>query len=359
MTGTSGTSDPGDTSPGETELPTSDASAEPDSGASPPTSDGTSTGDDTGLTSATTQGVFDLGVPDDDDFCGVPKLDCDADSDSPAHALGLDCDSGGIKTLSGLTFSGPPTSRKVVGQLGSDGTYAPPLGSRAVLLSTGVADQVELDQATLFDTTQCSQIGLPCPSTDFPAPFDLDDLPAPLVATPITCLEGQPPPGAGDCSQTIDDQWQGNPRIAHDYTELRMSAEVPSGTLTLELSAVLFTAERPSRSATGAFNDLFMVWLESELWTGNIAIHPLQQVAMTANELTFDFTGFDPALAGFGFEEHAGTDWVTLTAPVQAGDTITVVMALFDANDGEVDSAVLLDGLQWTCAAPSRGPTYP
>lgn len=348
----SNSSDPGTATTGADSAPTTS-----DGAGTAPVQTGADATEGSGEGSST--GVrFDLGGDDEVDFCVDPDAACDADSDSLGHALGLDC-GGGITTLTGLGVAGPPSSRKVVGQLGEEGTYAPRFGSRAVLLSTGVAAEVLLTQEVLFMTTECSQIGLPCPSTDFPEPFDLAELPAPMVATPIVCPEGQPPPGAGDCSQTIDVQWKGEPRVAHDYTELRLTAEVPGGALAVELTAAFFTSERPSRTPIGAFNDFFVVWLESEPYTGNIAIHPVQLAPMAVNAIDFDYTGLDPELEGFGFAEHAGTDWLTFTASVQAGETITLVMALFDASDGQVDSAVLLDDLRWTCVDPNGGARHP
>jgi len=352
-------SESGSAGSGETSPPTT-SDSEP--GTLTQTGTATSTtGEDTADASSSTgsTGVkFDLGTEDEREFCVDPDVACDADSDTLAHALGLDCDGAGITTMTGLAVAGPPTSRQVVGQLGEEGTYAPQLGSRAVLLSTGVAAHVQLTQDVLFMTTECSQIGLPCPSTDYPETYDLGELPAPMLTTPVDCPQGQPAPD-GDCSQTIEDQWKGEPRLAHDYTELRLTAEVPDGTLGLELSAAFFTAERPNRIPVGAFNDFFVVWLESEPWTGNIAIHPLQAVAMSVNDVIFDYDSDDPQIADFGFAEHAATDWLTFAAPVQAGDTITLVMALFDVSDGQVDSAVLLDDLRWTCADPSRGAMHP
>lgn len=302
--------------------------------------------------------VYDLGGEDLEDACGDPQDDCDADSDAVDHALGLNC-AGGMASLAALAVAGPPESLKVVGQLGATDTFAPQLGSRAVLLSTGVADHVELSQPELYMMPECSQIGLPCPSTDFDAAYDLTELPGPMLTDPITCPAGQPPPGPGDCSQTIDAQWNEMPRVAHDYSELRLSAEVPAGSLGVQLRAAFFSAERPSRLPVGVVNDFFIVWLESEQWTGNIAIHPVQLRPMSVAELEYDHKGFDPALAGFAFEEHVATDWVTLSAPVEAGETITLVMALFDARDGGVDTAVLLDDLRWTCAAPNLGARHP
>lgn len=337
--------------------PSSEASTTPTSGATSSTGVLVDT-DETGDASATTL-VFDVGGGEDvDDWCGAPADDCDAEDDAVDHALGLNC-AGGMSSLAALTLTGPPEALRVVGQLGATGTYAPRLGARAVLLSTGDAAQVELTQAALYDMPECSQIGLPCPSTDFADNYDLVDLPLPLLANPITCPKGQALPGPGDCSQTVEAQWYGEPRLAHDYSELRLAAEVPAGTLGVELKAAFFSAEMPSRTPVGSFNDFFIVWLESEQWTGNIAIHPEQQQPIAAGALDYDFSGFDPELAGFAFEEHVGMDWATLTAPVSAGETITLVMALFDVSDGGVDSAVLLDDLRWTCAPPTLGDRHP
>ncbi len=298
---------------------------------------------------------LDVGTEDHDEACAAPVPECDADeadSEGLAHALGLNCGPGGVAAAGGLSVSGDPSSLMIVGSLGEDDTFAPRHGARALLLSTGRAEHVQLDPEELLEMTDCSQIGLPCPSTDFDPSYDLAELPAPLLTAPVTCPEGQP----GDCSGTIDEQWFGDPRLAHDYTELRLTAEVPLGSLEVALQAAFFTAERPARLPYGDYNDLFVIWLESEQFTGNIAIHPTQQRAMAVNELTYDHKGFDPALAGFAFAEHVATDWATFAAPVTAGESITLVMALFDGGDGGTDTAVLLDNLHWNCSPPTGAP---
>ena len=58
-------------------------------------------------------------------------------------------------------------------------------------------------------------------------------------------------------------------------------------------------------------------------------------------------------LAGTGFAEwdaagHAGaTSWLRTSAPVLAGSTITVRLAIWDAGDQSLDSTILLDHWQW------------
>lgn len=313
-----------------------------------------------GTTSSSSSGdgpMLDVGTPDDQEECTPPAPDCDADDDGVDHALGVNC-TGGISSLEGVVASGTPDSLWVVaGPLGAGDTFAPRLGSRAVLLSTGVASHVALDPEELL--AKCSEIGLPCPSTDYDGAYDLAMLPLPLQPAPIICPKGQLPPGPGDCSATIDKQWLGDPQIAHDYSELRLTATAPLSAVGVSLQAAFFTAEWPNRSAVGAFanNDLFLVWLESEQWTGNIAVHPDQLQPFAAGALEWDHAQ-DAALTGFAFEEHVAIDWTKLSAAITPGETITLVLAIFDVGDRKVDSAVLLDDLRWTCAIPNGGPRH-
>lgn len=277
--------------------------------------------------------------------CVLPEDTCDADGDDLERALGVGC--GGFVTDGPMAIAGPSESRGVTAGLGAGTTFAPRFGARAVVLSTGVAAHAGMTLDAVMAASDCSKVGLPCPSTNFPEEFDLAELPAPLT-TQSDCPEGQPP--VGDCSGTVDVQWLGDPRLAHDYTELRFSAAVPQATLSVSLAVAFLTTERPQRFPTG-YNDFLIVWLDSEHFTGNIAIHPEQHVAVSADELLYTFHGEDPELADFAFAGHAATNWFRISAPVTPGETITMVLALFDQGDGAVDSAVLLDDLRWDCDA--------
>jgi hypothetical protein len=316
-----------------------------------------STGDGESGPAMTTGVVFDLPTQIDDPTCLPPPASCDEHDDAIDHALGLNCE-GGVATTGALAVAGPEGSRAVVvGALAGEPVFAPTLGSRAVVLSTGVAAHVPLTPAEAMIQSECSQVGLPCPSTSFDG-FDLQELPAPLEPEAIVCPEGQPLPGPGDCSGTIDEQWQDDPRIAYDYTELRLDTVVPDGAAALRLDVAFFTAERPKRFP-GGHNDLLIVWLESERWTGNFAVHPEQDVAIAADALDYLYTGFDPELAAFAFAEHAATGWIELGVDLVPGDAVTLVVALLDGGDDDVDSAVLLDNLHWLCVPPNAGPPHP
>jgi hypothetical protein len=56
--------------------------------------------------------------------------------------------------------------------------------------------------------------------------------------------------------------------------------------------------------------------------------------------------GHDP-LVGTGFETGAATGWLTTTAPVEGGATITLRWAIYDSGDGVLDSTSLIDDFHW------------
>ena len=57
--------------------------------------------------------------------------------------------------------------------------------------------------------------------------------------------------------------------------------------------------------------------------------------------------------------QHAGTKWLSSTAPVTPGERITVVLAVFDLADPNLDSYVFLDNWQWGCEGTSGPVTTP
>jgi hypothetical protein len=297
------------------------------------------------------------GEPQQDDMptmdgpkCEPPDEACVEAPDDLASALGLGC--GSFVATAPLAVAGPPDSRGVTAGLGAGSTFLPRFGSHAVVLSTGVATHAAMTALEVEETTDCSQVGLPCPSTDFPEEYDLSDLPAPLTVEEANCMNDPQP--AGDCSKTVGDQWKSEPRLAHDYTELRFSAVVPDNTIAVSLAVAFLTTERPTRFP-GGYNDFLVVWLDSEQWTGNIAIHPEQGVPIAADALLeYAHLNQDPAIADFAFAGHAATDWFRISKGVTPGETVTLVVALFDQSDGAADSAVLLDDLRWECDAVSR-----
>src|SRR5690606_37393579 len=134
------------------------------------------------------------------------------------------------------------------------------------------------------------------------------------------CPEGQLPPGPGDCSETVLSQSSlgGDPLVAYDYTELRFSAVAPFATAGLAFDFAFLTSEYPARFP-GGYNDLFVAWVASERFTGNIALdpdgNPIGAVSLPY-EIKLDPMPFDCEpdcpdipLRQFAFEGHAGTPW--------------------------------------------------
>jgi hypothetical protein len=295
-----------------------------------------------GVTLATTTPMFDVGGSEYGEACSAASVACDDADIGFDHALGLNC-AGGIQTVGPLMWSGSDLSRMVIDEkLGATDVFAAVDGSRRVLLSTGVAGHVLLTIEKIEADADCPNTQT-CPSTDFPGE-DLNALPPPIDPAPQKCKPNEAPPGTGDCSETIAEQWAigGEPQVAYDYTEL-------------------LTAEHPAR-APGVYNDMFVAWLSSERYTGNFALDPQgDPIAAVTLDYPYKLEAMpvdcepdcpDTPLREFGFEGHAGTPWWPAEIAVEPGDTIEVVFALFDVGDATVDSAVLLDGLRWLCAPP-------
>lgn len=70
------------------------------------------------------------------------------------------------------------------------------------------------------------------------------------------------------------------------------------------------------------------------------------------------FEGFTMPLAGTQ-KPGGGTGWLTTTAPVTGGQEITLVFAVWDSGDGNLDSTVFLDNFQWSLESSGTVDTTP
>jgi hypothetical protein len=104
-----------------------------------------------------------------------------------------------------------------------------------------------------------------------------------------------------------------------------------------------------------------VAWLETPTTAGNIAFDSLGH-GVSGNAAFFTqcagCVNGTAVLVGTGYENHAATGWLTTTAPVTPGSTITLTLAVMDANDGSGDSIVLLDNFAAATAPnpPLRAP---
>ncbi len=271
-------------------------------------------------------------------------------------ALGLGCFHGVV--ADNFSIDGAPTAITVME--GGQAPFTPREGVHAVILSTGDATTFLKSRDQLNQAGLCIPNDPLCPSTDHLRTADV--LPAPIDPTPVgndTCHENPELLGR-DCSNTIHEQWSSGNELAFDYAEIRFSAEVPGGVDRLSFDYTFFTAEYPVRFQSGN-NDLFLVWVDSERWTGNVALD--QDDPLSANTTRFEM--YDAAvpgvcpepcesqeLHGTSMEGHAATNWRTTAISANPDDVLTLVFAIFDVGDGDVDSVALLDNVRWGCAIP-------
>jgi hypothetical protein len=227
-----------------------------------------------------------------------------------------------------------------------------------------------------------------CPNTAFmeadgvqPDDTPLFALPEPMDVrkvdnTGTDCWEDPSLVGTGDCSNTLWEPWLEKEGQAWDYTELRMKTEVPEGIDGLQFDFAFFSMEYPryflhdDPAGEGDFdepgdllNDMFVAWLESERWTGNISFdrdgNPISVKTVLFDYKDAEVPGLPcvpgpicnaEQLTGFAAENHGGTKWLTTSAPVQPGEEITLIFALFDNQHASFDSMVILDHFEWTCS---------
>jgi hypothetical protein len=312
-----------------------------------------STGDGASTTGEANDGAppitFDVGgVPDGGGggCLAPPQVNCDHTDDDPWHALGLNCP-GGPQVDDSITLTGPEQLFVHEGELG---TFVPPPfppreGNKFVILSSGAAQ--DLTVPGLYASTNVGPAATP--------------LPAPIQTTAVSgtedCADNPGLVGTGDCSNTIQDQWmQGNG--SYDYAELRFSTTVPLGTFGFTYDFAMFSTEYPGFYQT-QYNDMYIAWLESEQWTGNVSFDDMgHPISLNAGFLDYKDAPnpYDcpapcqaPELQGTAMEGHAGTRWLTTTAGVTPGEQIEVVFGVFDLSDSSLDTVILLDNFQWAC----------
>jgi len=313
---------------------------------------------------------FDLGTPPDlpsdggdidcardpqnpECMCTIPEhVPCDNGVADPFRAMGLNCP-GELQV--NAQASGDAGAIGVRGSFGQAGVFNPREGALYAVIGSGLV--ADLDKVTPLGDQNLGPTH--CNDTLGGSPDPGNNLPAPIKINPVgDCTQGQGL-GLGDCSATIQGQFsQGGG--AYDYTELRFTLQVPPDVTSFSYDFAFFSTEYPAYYGSG-FNDMYIGWLESEQWTGNISFDQNgNPISLNAGFLEFkDDGGNNPALAGTCMRQHAGTSWLTTTAGVTPGETITVVFAVFDLSDPILDSYAFLDNFQWGCEPTGKPQTMP
>lgn len=271
---------------------------------------------------------------------------CDADANSLVLAFGLSCpgESSASSEQQG-SVAGRTTRMQVGGFTAREGQRFAVLGSGLVNELGNEPPEGDLPQQPTF----CSD--------DQGAAFDLEMLPPPLTAeAPAEECDNPDVVGQGlDCSGSLADEIVGS---IEDYSSLTIGVTVPADVRSFSFDFAFSSVEYPG-FVGGNFNDIFVAWLQSELWTGNVSFDGDDAISVNSDLLVIkDDAANDPLLAGTCLRGHASTGWLTTTAPVTPEEEIVVVFAVFDQVDSIVDSFVFLDGFRWNCSPVPRPETH-
>ncbi len=320
-------------------------------------------GDSTGSADSADGPKFDLGdMPDDTGpepgceelgncECTIPEhVPCDGGTGDPFRAMGLNCPG---ELMVNASTSGPVSAIGVRSSFGSTNTYDPTEGSIYAVIGSGFVSDLDLVTPpgdSNIGPTHCNDdLGAYDPGGSLPAPIATNNAGGDCQANPALI-------GTGDCSNTIQSQFsQGG--SANDYVEMRFDVQVPPDIVSFSYDFAFSSTEYPYYFGS-EFNDMYIGWLESEQWTGNISFDGAgNPISLNAGFLEYaDDAGNLPQLAGTCMRQHAATGWLTTTASVTGGETITVVFGIFDLSDSILDSYVFLDNFEWGCD-PTGGPT--
>jgi len=318
-----------------------------------------SSGDGSGGSGGDSGLKFDVGFPDtgmidDDDPCAdtgpeckceTPEhMPCDNGTNDPFRAIGLNCPGEPQVTASTM---GAPAAIGIRSNFGQTNTFNPREGAIYAVIGSGLV--ADLNQPTPFGDNNAG----PTHCNDALGISLGKNLPAPLNPSGVggDCIQNPGLVGSGDCSNTIQGQFnQGG--SANDYTELRFVAQVPADVTSFSYEFAFFSTEWPFYFGS-SFNDMYVGWLQSEQWTGNVSFDGQgNPISLNAGFLDFKDQGGD-------LPELAGTNWLKTTAGVTPGETITVVFAVFDLSDQILDSYVFLDNWQWGCEPGGKPQTIP
>ena len=156
-----------------------------------------------------------------------------------------------------------------------------------------------------------------------------------------------------------------DPATVNDMTELTVSLEVPTNARSFAIDVNFLTSDAPEWPCSD-YDDQALLLVDSPSRKGNLLLDA-QGRRMGVNHgllLVKDVgslkgTGME-VLDGNNHPRGAATGWITVTAPVTPGETITLRFIVFDAKDGIYDSQLLMDHFRWsTDAVPCTSTTSP
>lgn len=303
--------------------------------------------------------------------CEAPTLEpCDADNSDPFNAIELDCDlNRGWTPKNSVPLSKrnildnvDPTSFRVWNTYGNSKPWTPRAGERALIISTSSLAPVDNKGALNMGPGHMNP-GADNTNPTFNGGVPIDYL---ISAQPGGTAPFEHCDGMGDCSNTTQDQWEFDQKVV-DFFYLDFQTVVPAGTHGYELDVAFFTAHYPVYQNEPKYNDVALVWSQSELYVGSITyfrdkqqnLAPMSLPALADADLIVYDGGTSTEMLGTGFHGKdtpgGATPWLTAAGPALPGESLTLAMVVFDANDSYLDSAMLVDNFRWSCAGCELG----
>jgi hypothetical protein len=285
-------------------------------------------------------------------------ISCDATSDDPFKSMGLNCSNDPTVTIpitnESFTALDPLTWRVVTSYgdaLGCTGDpiWVPTEGDRMLLVSTGHLADPDINGNVSLPSgiTQPGQ-GLnmnPDGQTSLPGGMEVaNGSNMGMGGTPFLDCDG-----VGDCSDTLQGQWNIGNGQANDLLWFEFDVQVPQGVEGYAFDFAWFSSEFPEYVNT-EFNDVVVWWADGMSYTGNVAFIDQQPLTVTALAPYVQFGQTSPRLSGTGYENVGGaTGWFRARGSAVGGESLHIAFALFDMADTAYDTAMLLDNFRWEC----------
>ncbi len=301
--------------------------------------------------------------------CEAPELaPCDLGSKDLFHAIELGCDSVegfdpavSAPIIGELITSPDKTAYRALRRFGKhEDAWSPRAGASALLISTGSLAEPDA-QGVVLALPGKAKNGPNNANPDYPNgfPTDLEVHVADGGSKPFTDCDEK-----NDCSNTLEDPWKVMPR-AYDLFYFELTTVVPPGTHGYALDLAFFTSHFPQYVGND-YNDIVTLWSTSELYVGNISYvreetpngavyRPMNLDALVdagwiayngSKDAELEGTGYD----GMPGQQGGASRWLTVEGPAEPGESLTLALALFDLDDADRDSAVLLDNFRWSCS---------
>jgi hypothetical protein len=319
-------------------------------------SSGSGSGEDDSSGSSEDGGSESTGAVVDDD--GPPEL-CEAPGNLVTcdpwgepitifNAIGLGCAGGPDEAIPivGEGFNASdPESWAIATQLGTyvspagDPIWGPTEGESMLVLSSGIAGVPDAAGVITHASLDIDDNGNP---SDKPLPAPMTAASGSGAAPFVGC------DGVGDCSDSLQGQWAAGGSAANDLAWFQFSSQVPGGTHGFSIDFAYFSEEFPEWVGT-QYNDMFVVWSNSETYTGNLCFVDDQPCTVTALWPTQYQNNDPPELAETGFPYDGATGWFQIKGSAEPLELLQLTFAVFDMGDEVYDTLVLLDNFAWDC----------